>query len=92
MYACGLKTAFKKMVYVSQIYASRAEVLQDQADTAGRICVYGPAKEGMQEQRNAAAQLSLELSGGGIAGLSSIGVELERQNRALAEASCPELF
>ena len=107
MYTCGLRTAFRKLSYVAQLYAERAAELQEKSIEAGRDwCNYGaidPAKpcEGADpgtvigmlcEQHKLASELSTNLDQSKIIQLSPLMQQLDSKNRNFVQQSCPELF
>ncbi len=107
MYACGLRTAFRKLSYVAQLYAERAAELQEKSAGAGRDwCVYGaidtskPCENAdpstvigmLCQQHKLARELSSNLDQSKIAQLSPLMQQLDSQNRNYARQSCPELF
>ncbi len=107
MYACGLRTAFRKLSYVSQVYAERAAELQEKSIEAGRDwCNYGaidPAHpcEGADpgtvigmlcQQHKLASELAGNLDQSKILQLSPLMQQLDSKNRNFVQQSCPELF
>lgn len=107
MYSCGLRTAFRKLSYVSQLYAERAAELQQKAIEAGREwCNYGaPSAENVCEEAEAsrvvgmlcqqhtlASALATNLDQSKILQLSPLMQNLDSQNRNFVQQSCPELF
>ncbi|MEM3154653.1 MAG: hypothetical protein QW165_03765 [Candidatus Woesearchaeota archaeon] len=105
MYECGLRTAFRKLSYVSYLYAERAAELQEKSFEAGREwCNYG-AQEGtlciaapstvvgmLCEQNKISQQLSVKLDDRLIRQLSSLSQHLDSFNINFLQQSCPELF
>lgn len=93
MYECGMKSAFKKMSYVSELYAERAEVLEADAIAAEKTwCVYENSVSSLREQKNLAKSLVSSLEQSKIAQLNPLMNELDKQNRVLVQQSCPEMF
>lgn len=99
MYACGLKNAFKKLSYVSELYIKRAEELDEQLQAKTfvegeeiKVCNYGPIISLLEQQRGLATKLAINLDPRSIAELAALTPQLETQNRALVQQSCPELF
>ncbi len=93
MYECGMKSAFRKMSYISELYAERAEVLEADAIEAEKIwCVYEDSVSALREQRNLAKSLVASLEQSKIAQLNPLMQELDRKNRVLVQQSCPEMF
>ncbi len=107
MYSCGLRTAFRKLSYVSQIYAERAAELQEKSIEAGRDwCNYGaidpaqPCEESdpstvigmLCEQHKLAKELSTNIEKTKIDRLSPLMQYLDSKNRNFIQQSCPELF
>ncbi len=107
MYSCGLRTAFRKLSYVAQLYAERAAELQEKSIEAGRDwCNYGaidPAQpcEGADpstvigmlcEQHKLAQELSVNIDKPKIDRLSPLMQYLDSKNRNFIQQSCPELF
>jgi hypothetical protein len=107
MYSCGLRTAFRKLSYVSQIYAERAAELQEKSIEAGRDwCNYGaidpaqPCEESdpstvigmLCEQHKIAKELSTNIEKTKINRLSQLMPWLDSKNRNFIQQSCPELF
>jgi hypothetical protein len=107
MYSCGLRTAFRKLSYVSQLYAERAAKLQEKSIEAGRDwCNYGaidpaqPCEEAdpgtvigmLCQQHELASDLSSNLDQSKILQLSPIMQQLDSKNRNFVQQSCPELF
>lgn len=107
MYECGLKTAFRKLSYVSKLYAERAAELQQKALDAGKDwCSYGaPSEEDVCSRPNPgtvigmlcqqytnAEQLSRKLDEALLVQLNPLMEQLDSQNRNFVQQSCPELF
>ncbi len=93
MYECGLKSAFKKMAYIADIYAKRGSELEAAAIDAEMVwCSYGAAVSRLQEQGGLAKELANRLDVTTIARLNPVMHELDRLNRDLVQQSCPELF
>jgi hypothetical protein len=107
MYECGLRTAFRKLSHVSQLYAERAAELQQKSADAGRDwCNYGAIStqktcdnqdnsgvvQALCQQHALAKTLSVNLDQSKIAQLNPIMHQLETQNRNFIQQSCPELF
>jgi len=60
MYECGLKTAFRKLGYISKIYAERAAELEQKATETGKTwCVYGNIGKCEEEDCSAAASATV---------------------------------
>ncbi len=107
MYGCGLRTAFRKLSYVSQLYAERAAELQEKLTEAGRnLCNYGaidpahPCEEAdpstvigmLCQQHKLASELSVNLDRQKIVQLGNLMPPLDSANRNFVQQSCPELF
>jgi hypothetical protein len=107
MYSCGLRTAFRKLSYVSKLYADRAAELQEKSIEAGREwCNYGAIDttqpcEGTDpgtiigilcEQHNLSKTLSSNLDQSKIVRLGALMPSLDSKNRNFVQQSCPELF
>jgi len=108
MYECGLRTAFRKLAHVSQLYAQRAATLQEKAFGAEKVwCTYGatsytgnvcdqvnPATViGMLcDQNRIAKELANNLDDTNVRALVPLSDHLYSQNRNFLQQSCPELF
>ena len=93
MYKCGLKTAFRKLSYVSKLYAERAAELETQALNAGKTwCSYGTIIQLLNDQHDSAVSLSNQLDDTKISGLSTLKTNLDASNRNFLQQSCPEIF
>ncbi len=99
MYECGLRTAFRKLSYVSELYAERAEELQDKALAEEKAwCAYGSPNNpttaiGMlTQQHNSAKELANRLDQTQILQLNQLKEQLDSANRNFLRQSCPELF
>ena len=93
MYSCGLKNAFKKLSYVSNLFIKRAEELDRLlADDIKKVCNYGPIISALTRQEELAKNLAFELELAKISELSGLMKTIENCNRDLVKQSCPELF
>lgn len=93
MYECGLKTAFRKLNYISQLYSERATELQAQAETTGKDwCTYTDIIQHLTTQHNNAKELANKLNDAQIKQLSPLMDQLDTANRNYIQQSCPELF
>ncbi len=104
MYECGLRNAFRKLSYISSLYAERAKVLQQSAFEAERTwCDYGATDEktcgdpstmtGMLcQQQEIATELQKKLDQSAIIRLNALKEQLDSQNRNFVQQSCPEIF
>ncbi len=108
MYECGLKTAFRKLAQVSQLYAERAAELQEKAFAAEKVwCAFGapsatpvcqqptdPATVvGMLcQQHRLGKELSTKIDDPKIRALSPLMEYLDSANRNFLQQGCPELF
>jgi hypothetical protein len=107
MYECGLRTAFRKLSYVSFLYAERAAELQQKSfDAAREWCDYGASSTinacnnvlpstvvGMLcEQHDLGQKLSVKLDDSLIRRLSPLKEQLDSANVNFIQHSCPELF
>jgi hypothetical protein len=108
MYKCGLKTAFRKLSYVSKLYAERAAELENETLNAGKTwCTYGlieqcdnaqcesPASSmiGLLCQQHACAkELANQLNPDYITKISITKEHLDSANRNFLQQSCPEIF
>ncbi len=106
MYECGLRTAFRKLSYVSELYAERAGELQEKSFEAERTwCNYG-ARPGnvcaeaspstvvgmLCQQHTIGQQLAVKLDDSLIRQLSPLKEQLDSANVNFLQQSCPELF
>lgn len=89
MYKCGLQTAFKRMVFVSDIFEERASGLE--ANT-GPDCTYLAIQGLFSDQASLASQLSEGIDSSIMPELDRLQSQIARENRRLVEQSCPELF
>ncbi|VVB81974.1 Uncharacterised protein [uncultured archaeon] len=105
MYKCGLKTAFRKLSYVSKLYAERAAELEKEAvNTEKTWCTYGAPATGdvcqsktsiiglLCQQHEDAKKLADNLDDTLISDLSTIKEQLDSANRNFLQQSCPEIF
>ncbi|MCX6708079.1 MAG: hypothetical protein NTW67_00315 [Candidatus Woesearchaeota archaeon] len=105
MYKCGLKTAFRKLSYVSKLYAERAAELENESVNAGKTwCTYGAPTTGdvcqstasiiglLCKQHENAKQLADKLDDTLITELSTTKEQLDSANRNFLQQSCPEIF
>ncbi len=105
MYKCGLKTAFRKLSYVSKLYAERAAELENETLNAGKTwCTYGAPTTGdvcqstasiiglLCKQHENAKELANNLDDTLITELSTTKEQLDSANRNFLQQSCPELF
>lgn len=92
MYKCGLQSAFKRMAFISLLFAERASKLQAQSESAR--CNYLSLVSSLNKQSSLALQLSSssELDYSLMASLSGWQSQISAENRGLIEKSCPELF
>lgn len=106
MYECGLRTAFRKLSYVSQLYAERAGELQEKSFAVDRTwCNYG-ARPGnicadaspstvvgmLCQQHAISKQLAVKLDDSLVRQLSPLKEQLDSANVNFLQQSCPELF
>ncbi len=108
MYECGLKTAFRKLAYVSQLYAERAAELQEKAFAAEKVwCAFGAPSTApvcqqqtdsltvvgmLCQQHKLGKELSAKIDDPKIRALSSLMENLDSANRNFLQQGCPELF
>jgi len=92
MFECNVKSAFRRLSYVSGIYADRARKLQSLASSFGRVCVYEPSVNYLEDMSGVARQLSESIDVSALSRFSSLIGDLDRVNRDVIEQSCPELF
>jgi len=105
MYECGLRTAFRKLSYISQIYAERAAELEQKSTEAGMTwCVYGAGTttvcEGatsiiglLCEQQKSSEELATKgLDNSLIVKITNLKTQLDSMNRNYLQQSCPEIF
>ncbi len=107
MYECGLRTAFRKLAYVSLLYAERAAELQQKSFDVGREwCDYGASnianvcKDALPstvigmlcEQHTLGQKLSVKLDDPLVRQLSPLSEHLNSANVNFLQQSCPELF
>ncbi len=107
MYECGLRTAFRKLSYVSLLYAERAAELQKKSFEVDRTwCDYG-AENNMDvckdvssstvvgmlcDQHSIGQKLSIKIDDILIRQLSPLKEHLDSANLNFLQQSCPELF
>jgi len=107
MYECGLRTAFRKLAYVSLLYAERAAELQQKSFEAGRDCDYGASLSSTDvckdttpstavgmlcEQHKYGQALANKIDDKFVARLSPLKEQLDSANRNFLAQSCPEMF
>ncbi len=107
MYECGLRTAFRRLSYVSFLYAERAAELQQKSFEVERTwCDYGASSTinvcnnvlpstvvGMLcEQHTIGKELSVKLDDTPMRRLSPLKEHLDSANMNFLQHSCPELF
>ncbi len=93
MYECGLKTAFKKFAYTSQLYKERAEELEKQAQQTGKEwCVYAAITTILNSQHQNAKTLQTKLEPNILRQLNGLSEDASSKNRNLVQQSCPEVF
>lgn len=94
MYECGMKNAFKKMSYISELYIKRSDMLGNNAVQAGKVwCSYQNGIDRLTEQVIISSALSNRLDAAKIVLLNPIAYDLDQINRELTTKwSCPEMF
>ncbi len=94
MYKCGVKTALRRLSYISDIYSERAGVLNEQMQSSGRSCNYLNVQMLLDEQASVASRLTAgqSIDQAEMARLLGIQSQVASENRQLIENSCPELF
>lgn len=105
MYECGLRTAFRKLSYISKIYAERAAELEQKAIEANMTwCIYGAgtteACDGAtsiigllcEQQKNSEELASKGLNNALIVKIANLKTSLDSMNRNYLQQSCPEIF
>lgn len=105
MYECGLRTAFRKLSYISKIYAERAAELEQKAIEANMTwCVYGAGTTevcdgatsiiGMlcEQQKYSEELASKGLNNALVVKITNLKTSLDSMNRNYLQQSCPEIF
>jgi len=93
MYECGMKTAFRKLSQISQLYKERTQELQKKAEESGKDwCQYQAGIELLNKESQIAKELSKKLDNSKISTINQKAGELQTLNRYYVQQSCPEIF